>query len=478
MGLVRNADLSIDPIVFPPSGAHFIYSKAGGIFAMDSTGTVVGPFTGGSGPPTGPAGGSLSGTYPNPGIAPGAVGSAELAPFSVIAGLIGPLAVGTTELADGSVTTIKLANDAVQTAKIANSAVTGPKIADATIGPAKLQNPVGADKLVYSDSATTWAYGYAPRLRFGTDLSGPFVARISVLGDRGTSTDPLNPRILNSSAADADLGYLARDLAYEAKVSIDLATLVNSPPTSINCTNLILINISLPDARTYPRGQEIVFNVDSTSAPVIIPVVGSAPPYTSIIGPTPVVAQALLPGTNCRFIAFGDGWRLSGTSANRLTTKLVLPIADGVSERPLINQVPPNNRYGWILTAGAIGREWQSDLFNRYLFFPIDLPSGSTITRIDVLLTHNTPAPVTPMQVRFGGSAGLDFTVPSIGVNSVTATANALANNVLQVVSLTGLTTQIDTSEEFWTVGITSSSGAAPGTEDEVFGVLVTYYPL
>jgi hypothetical protein len=54
----------------------------------------------GSGPPSGAAGGSLSGTYPNPGIAAGAVGSSQIA-----AG-----AVGTGQLADGSVTDAKVAS--------------------------------------------------------------------------------------------------------------------------------------------------------------------------------------------------------------------------------------------------------------------------------------------------------------------------------------------------------------------------------
>lgn len=471
MGLIQQTDNLTDPLVFPPPGCHYFYSKAGGYFAMDSTGAVVGPFTGGSGPPTGPAGGSLAGTYPNPSIAPGAVGSPELAALAVTAGKIDAGAVGTTELANVAVTNAKIANSAVQTAQIANFAVTNPKIAPASVGPLKLINPVGMNKLVFSNTAATWAFDYAPRIQFGVDPAGPFTPRISILGDRGTATDPINPRILNSSAADANLGYLERSLGYEAKVGVDLATLA-SPPTSVDCTNTLFITISLPDSRLYPRGQELVFYVESTSGPVLIPVAGSIPPYTSIVGPDPVAPQGLLPGTGCRFISFGDGWRLIGTSENRLTTSAVIPMADGMNERPNL----ATSKYGWVLTGGNISRQWEGDLPNRYLFFPVRLKSGSTITRVDVLLQHNTAAPVTPMAVNIGGSTGLDFVTPSIGVNAIAASANAVANNSLQTVSLTGLSIQIDNSAEFWTIGIVSSSGAASGTEDTVLGVLLTYY--
>jgi len=65
-------------------------------------------------PPSGAAGGSLTGSYPNPGIAAGVITAAALAPDTITAAQIAPNAVGTSELADLAVTRAKLAPGAIQ----------------------------------------------------------------------------------------------------------------------------------------------------------------------------------------------------------------------------------------------------------------------------------------------------------------------------------------------------------------------------
>lgn len=79
--------------------------------------------TGGSGLPSGSAGGDLSGNYPNPNIASGAVTSPKIANG----------AVNTPKLADGAVNSNKLADLSVGTSKLIDGSVTAAKLAPGVI---------------------------------------------------------------------------------------------------------------------------------------------------------------------------------------------------------------------------------------------------------------------------------------------------------------------------------------------------------
>jgi hypothetical protein len=98
-------------------------SPAPGDSAMALAGTAVAWRDPAPLPPSGPAGGSLSGTYPNPGIATGAVGSTQLASNAVTSDKILDGAVGADDIGTDAIGNIQLANDAVTGANILNGSI-------------------------------------------------------------------------------------------------------------------------------------------------------------------------------------------------------------------------------------------------------------------------------------------------------------------------------------------------------------------
>jgi hypothetical protein len=111
-------------------------SLGGGLFAVSDDS----PALTNSRPPTGAAGGVLTGTYPNPAaLAPNSVLTATVSDGNITNPKLSSNAVATGNIIDGAVTTAKHGDSSVSTAKLIDLAVTNPKMAANSVSSFNIQ---------------------------------------------------------------------------------------------------------------------------------------------------------------------------------------------------------------------------------------------------------------------------------------------------------------------------------------------------
>ncbi len=169
-------------------------------------------------PPSGPAGGDLTGTYPNPAVGTGKIDSAKILDGSVALADLAGNSVNSAKLVDGTIAAADLANDGASLAKVSGgaAAVSSGKVGIGTATPAftlHINGTVGVVSLPQADKRNVQWDPVTGQL-YQAISSRRFKENIAPLADEFEKLLAAEPKTYTqvNSPGSREIGYIAEDI--------------------------------------------------------------------------------------------------------------------------------------------------------------------------------------------------------------------------------------------------------------------------